>query len=83
MQRAVWAPVRDFYKKTPFQRPSSAHRRAKPRTRNSFLVEGQGKGSPCFSRFTEGFASAEATKGLSDRPLETFGVPLLRMGGAA
>ena len=26
----------------------------------------------------EGFASAEATKGLSDRPLETFG-PLLRM----
>ena len=25
---------------------------------------------PCFA---EGFASAEATKGLSDRPLETFG----------
>ena len=26
-----------------------------------------------FSRFTEDFASAEATKGLSGRPLETFG----------
>ena len=26
-----------------------------------------------FFCFTEGFASAEATKGLSDRPLETFG----------
>ena len=26
-----------------------------------------------FSRITKGFASAEATKGLSARPLETFG----------
>ena len=34
-------------------------------TRNEML--------PCFFRFTGGFASAEATKGLSDRPLETFG----------
>ena len=33
----------------------------------------QGKALPCFSCNTEGFASAEATKGLSDRPLETFG----------
>ena len=36
----------------------------------------QGKALPCFSCNTEGFASAEATKGLSDRPLETFG-PIL------
>ena len=41
----------------------------------------QGKILPCFSHITEGFASAEATKGLSGRPLETFG-PLLRMGDA-
>ena len=39
----------------------------------------QGKSLPCFHRITEDFASAEATKGLSGRPLETFG-PLLRMG---
>ena len=39
----------------------------------------QGKSLPCFPRITKDFASAEATKGLSGRPLETFG-PLLRMG---
>ena len=39
----------------------------------------QGKSLPCFHRITEDFASAEATKGLSGRPLATFG-PLLRMG---
>ena len=33
----------------------------------------QETGLPFFSRITKGFASAEATKGLSDRPLETFG----------
>src|SRR5699024_5422681 len=33
----------------------------------------QGKGEPLLFCFPEGFASAEATKGLSDRPLETFG----------
>ncbi len=41
--------------------------------KNRFLVEGKGKTFLTSSRFTEGFASAEATKGLSDRPLETFG----------
>ena len=46
---------------------------AKPPTRNRFLVEGKEKTFLTFSCFTEGFASAEATKGLSDRPLETFG----------
>ena len=35
-------------------------------------------GESVFS-LARGFASAEATKGLSDRPLETFGVhPLLK-----
>ncbi len=42
-------------------------------------MEGEGKAFLAFSCFTEGFASAEATKGLSDRPLETFG-PMQRMG---
>ena len=43
----------------------------------------QEAGLPFFSRITKDFASAEATKGLSDRPLETFGALLLkRMGGS-
>ena len=33
----------------------------------------QGKSAFYFFRFLGDFASAEATKGLSDRPLETFG----------
>ena len=33
----------------------------------------QGKALPCFSCNTEGFASAEATRGLSARPLDPFG----------
>ena len=41
--------------------------------RNGFLVDGKGKVLLAFS-VSQGFASAEATKGLSDRPLETFGV---------
>ena len=42
-------------------------------TKTRFLVEGRGKIFLAFPCFAEGFASAEATKGLSDRPLETFG----------
>ncbi|HIR77572.1 MAG TPA: hypothetical protein IAD38_01090, partial [Candidatus Egerieenecus merdigallinarum] len=42
-------------------------------TRNGFLVDGKEKGLLAFS-VSQGFTSAEATKGLSDRPLETFGV---------
>ena len=42
-------------------------------TRNGFLVDGKEKGLLAFS-VSQGFASAEATKGLSGRPLETFGV---------
>ena len=33
--------------------------------------------------FAKGFASAEATKGLSGRPLETFGVPPLETDGGS
>ena len=57
---------------------SSARRRTKPPTRNTFLVEGKGKSLSCFPRITKDFASAEATKGLSGRPLEAFG-PLLQV----
>ena len=56
---------------------SSARRRTKPPTRNRFLVEGKGKDLPCLFCFAEGFASAEATRGLSDRPLDPFGGPSL------
>ena len=40
----------------------------------------QEKGLLAFS-VSQGFASAEATKGLSDRPLETFGALLLERIG--
>ena len=36
-------------------------------------MKGKERAFLVFSCFIEGFASAEATKGLSDRPLETFG----------
>ena len=52
---------------------------AKPPTRNKLLAEGRKRPYLSFSRIAKDFASAEATKGLSGRPLETFG-PLLRMG---
>ena len=48
-------------------------------TKTRFLVEGRGKTFLAFLCFAEGFASAEATKGLSDRPLEAFGA-LQQMG---
>ena len=50
-------------------------------TKTRFLVEGRGKTLLAFPCFAEGFASAEATKGLSARPLETFGAHLLRRIG--
>ena len=37
----------------------------------------QEKGLPSFSHITEDFASAEATRGLSARPLDPFGAHLL------
>ena len=48
-----------------------------------FLWEARERSLLSFLCFAEDFASAEATKGLSDRPLETFGDhPLKRMGTA-
>ena len=41
--------------------------------KNWFLVGGREKETSLLSSVSRGFASAEATKGLSARPLETFG----------
>ena len=71
----LWPPPAPFGYFPVMESTSSARRRTKPPTRNRFLVEGKGKGLSYFSRITKGFASAEATKGLSGRPLETFGPP--------
>ena len=58
---------------------SSARRRAKPPTRNRFLVKGRKRAYLSFYRITKDFASAEATRGLSDRPLDPFGAhPFMR-----
>ena len=46
---------------------------AKPPTRNKLLAEGRKRAYLSFPRIPKDFASAEATKGLSARPLETFG----------
>ncbi len=48
----------------------------------NFLWKAKERTFLTFSCFTEGFASAEATKGLSDRPLETFGALLRQWEGA-
>ena len=45
-------------------------------TKNRILVEGRGKTLLSFLRIVKGFASAEATRGLSARPLDPFGGPL-------
>ena len=50
---------------------------AKGRREEQLFCGRQGKGPSLL----EGFASAEATKGLSDRPLETFGSHLLKRRG--
>ena len=71
----LWPPPAPFGYFPVMESTSSARRRTKPPTRNRFPVEGKGKGLSYFSRITKGFASAEATKGLSGRPLETFGPP--------
>ena len=72
----LWPPPAPFGYFPVMESTSSARRRTKPPTRNRFLVEGRGKDLPCFFCFGEGFASAEATRGLSDRPLDPFGAPL-------
>ena len=68
----LWTPPAPFGYFPVWESTSSARRRAKPPTRNRLLVQGRKRGY-LFPHSTEGFASAEATKGLSDRPLETFG----------
>ena len=75
----LWPPPAPFGYFPVMESTSSARRRTKPPTRNRFPVEGKGKGLSYFFRITKGFASAEATKGLSGRPLETFG-PLAAQG---
>ena len=72
----LWPPPAPFGYFPVMESTSSARRRTKPPTRNRFLVEGKGKDLPCLFCFAEGFASAEATRGLSDRPLDPFGAPL-------
>ena len=52
-------------------KPSGPLLRTGLATRNRFLA--QGKEPSIFFRITEGFASAEATRGLSGRPLDPFG----------
>ena len=65
--------------------PSGVHllRRMGRPTKIGFLVGGKGKMFACFSCFVEGFASAEATRGLSGRPLDPFGGPPLEANGKA
>ena len=78
----LWPPPAPFGYFPVWESTSSARRRTKPPTRNRFLVEGKEKKLPCFFCFAEGFASAEATRGLSARPLDPFGAPLQQRGGA-
>ena len=69
----LWTPPAAFGYFPMMESTSPARWRAKPPTRNSFLAEGRKRGLPFFSRITKDFASAEATRGLSDRPLDPFG----------
>ena len=77
----LWTPPAAFGYFPMMESTSPARRRAKPPTRNRFLMGGRERVPLAFSCFMESFASAEATKGLSDRPLETFGVHLLKRMG--
>ena len=77
----LWPPPAPFGYFPVMESTSSARRRTKPPIRNRFLVADKGKRFLAFSCFLADFASAEATKGLSARPLETFG-PLQQRGGA-
>src|SRR5699024_5611195 len=72
----LWPPPAPFGYFPVWESTSSARRRTKPPTSNWFLVADKGKRFLAFPCFLGDFASAEATKGLSARPLETFG-PIL------
>ena len=69
----LWPPPAAFGYFPMMESTSPARWRAKPPTRNRFLAEGRKRANLSFPRIAKDFASAEATKGLSDRPLETFG----------
>ena len=75
----LWPPPAPFGYFPVWESTSSARRRTKPLTRNKFLAEGRKRAYLSSPRITKDFASAEATRGLSDRPLETFGAhPYMR-----
>ena len=75
----LWPPPAPFGYFPVWESTSSARRRTKPLTRNSFLAAGRKRAYLSFSRITKDFASAEATRGLSDRPLDPFGAhPYIR-----
>ena len=75
----LWPPPAPFGYFPVWESTSSARRRTKPLTRNKFLAAGRKRAYLSFSRITKGFASAEATRGLSDRPLDPFGAhPFMR-----
>ena len=69
----LWTPPAAFGDFPMMESTSPARRRAKPLTRNRFLAAGRKRAYLSFFRTTEDFASAEATRGLSDRPLDPFG----------
>ena len=77
----LWPPPAPFGYFPVWESTSSARRRTKPPTRHRFLVDGKGKSLSCFFCFAVGFASAEATRGLSARPLDPFGGPPLEADG--
>ena len=65
--RSLWRPLGTFPRG---ESTSSARRRTKPPTKNTFLVEGKGKSLSCFPRIPKDFASAEAPRGLPPSPPE-------------
>ena len=74
----LWTPPAAFGYFPMMESTSPARWRAKPPTRNSLLAAGRKRAYLSFFRIAKDFASVEANKGLSDRPLETFG-PLLQV----
>ena len=69
----LWPPPAAFGYFPMMESTSPARWRAKPPTRNKFLAEGRKRAYLSFSRIAKDFASAEAARGLSDRPLDPFG----------
>ena len=76
----LWTPPAAFGYFPMMESTSPARRRAKPPTRNKLLAEGRKQAYLSFFRITKGFASAEATRGLSPRPLDPFGAHAYMLG---